>query len=78
MMEIQRTMRPAIKPGARNDVGHFPLDDQRKHAGPVVRIVFQVGVLNDDDIAGGLRQAGSGGSAFTSVALVEQDGKRNP
>ena len=77
-MEIQRTMRPAIKPGTIDDIGHLALDDQREHARPVVRIVFEVGVLNDDDITGGSRQAGSDGGAFASVALVKQDGKRNP
>src|SRR5260370_3869007 len=77
MMEIQRTMRLAKKPGAVDDVGHLALDDQRKHAGPVVRIVFEVGVLNDADITGGAGQAGSDGSAFASVALVKQHRKRN-
>src|SRR5689334_22114895 len=70
-------MRPAIKPRAVNDVGHLALDDQRKHARPVGRIVFEVGVLNNDDIAAGTRQTGSDGGAFPAVAYVKQNSKRN-
>src|SRR3954453_5629587 len=77
-MEIKRKMRLAKKPGAVDDVGHLALDNQRKHARPVIRIVFEVGVLNDDDITGGALQASSEGGSFASVALVKQDRKRNP
>jgi len=74
-MEIQRNDAAGHKPGAVDNVGHFPFDDQRKHARPVVRIVFKVGVLDDDDIARGARQTGSDGGTFPSVALVKQDSK---
>src|SRR5437763_8956970 len=76
-MVIERTMRPAIETRSVDNVGHLPLYDQRKHAGPVVRIVFEVGVLDDDDITGRARQPGSNRGAFASVALVKQHGKRN-
>ena len=71
-------MRLAIEPGAVDDVGHLALNDQRKHARPVVWIVFEIAVSNYDDVTGGARQAGSYGGAFASVALVKQNGERNP
>src|SRR5438477_9204570 len=76
-MVIERTMRPAIETRSVDNVGHLPLYDQRKHARPVVRIVFEVGVLDDDDVTGRTRQAGSNGGAFASIALVKQHGKRD-
>src|SRR5438309_2264092 len=77
MMEIKRSMRPAVETGSVHNVGHLPLYDEWKHARPVVRVVFEVGVLDDDDITGRARQAGSNRGAFASVALVKQHGKRN-
>src|SRR5215831_20571885 len=76
-MEIQRTVGSAIEPGAVDDVGHLPLYDRREHVRPVVWIVFEVGVLNDDDIARDARQAGSDRGAFASVALVKEDCEGN-
>src|SRR6516162_4887415 len=70
-------MRPAVKSRAVDYIGHLAVYDEREHAGPVVRIVFEVGVLNDDNISGNARQAGSHRGAFASVALVKQNGEGN-
>ena len=75
MMEIKRAVRSAIKPRTINDIGDLPIDDQRQHQRPVVRVVFQVRVLNDNDIARSLFEAGSYRTAFTAIALVESDRK---
>ncbi len=45
--------------------------------GHVARVVFQVGILDDDHIAGGGLDAGVDGGAFALVALVE-DGAYTP
>src|SRR5215469_10014077 len=76
MMEIERTVRPSIKARPVNDVGYLSLHDQREHARPVVGVVFEIGILDDDDVAPGVRQPGSDGGPLASVLLVKQHRKR--
>jgi len=73
MMEIKRAVRSAIKPRTVDDIGDLPIDNQREHQRPVVRIVFQVGVLNDNDIARSVFEPGSYRAAFTQIALMKDD-----
>src|SRR6202047_4146031 len=69
-------MRPTIEPRTVDDVRDLSIDDQRKHPRPVVWIVFEVGVLDDDDITGGARETGPHGGAFAPITLVKKDGER--
>src|SRR5712675_468046 len=69
-------MRPTIEPRTVDDVRDLSIHNQRKHPRPVVWIVFEVGVLDDYDIAGGARETGPHGGAFAPITLVKKDGKR--
>src|SRR5258708_38422204 len=69
-------MRPTIEPRAIDNVRDLSIHNQRKHTRPVVRIVFEVGVLDDYDIAGGARETGPHSGAFASITFVKKNGKR--
>src|SRR5262245_12558374 len=69
-------MRPSVKSRTVNDVGNFAIGDQRQHPRPVFGIIFEIGVLDDDDVSRSAREAGSQSGTLTSIALVKQDGER--
>src|ERR1700746_1362412 len=69
-------MGAAIEPGTIDHIGNFPIDDQRKHSRPVVRVVFKVGILDDDDISRGTREPGPQSGTFTAIPLVKKDSER--
>ena len=71
--EVEDAVRPdRQEPRAVDHVGHA-LDDRLDQAMVLGGIVFQVGVLDDDDVAGGLGEAGPHGRPFAAVPLVQDD-----
>ena len=62
----------AREAGAENNVG-FAIDDGFEEARVFLRVVFEVGVLDDDGVAGGGRDAAAQGGAFALVDLVVDD-----
>src|ERR1700722_1516262 len=58
---------------AVNDVGlaGFERAEQR---GIILRIVFEIGILDQDVLAAGISQGGADGRAFTAIFLVKYDG----
>src|ERR1700757_5164339 len=69
-------MWAAIEPGTVDHVGNSPIDDQRKHSRPVVRIVFKIGILDDDDISRGTREASPQSGTLTAIPLVKKGSER--
>lgn len=47
MMVIQSAMRSAIEPRAIDDISDLAIHNKRQHQRPVLRIVFEVGGLDD-------------------------------
>src|SRR5271163_547148 len=68
-------MRPAKEPRTVDDISDLAIHNERQHQRPVVRIVFQVGVLDDDDIARDMSEPGSYSGPFPTVAFVKKDRK---
>ena len=46
----------------------FPLQQRRQQASVFARIVFQIGILNDGELAGGVLDGGTDGGALTLIA----------
>src|SRR6516162_979444 len=68
-------MWPAIKPRAVDDISNLAIHNERQHQRPVVRVIFEVGVLDDDDIARDMSEPGSYSGPFPTVAIVKKDCK---
>src|SRR3974390_2952637 len=64
----------ANEPRTKDDVG-MPLDDGLEELGILLRLIFKIGVLDDDDIAGRMPKPGAESRAFALVDLVEDDGQ---
>ena len=62
----------ADEPRAEDDVG-LVLDDRLDELGILLRVVLEVGILDDDDVAGGVSEAGAQGGPLALVAVVEDD-----
>lgn len=60
----------AEEAGAVDDIG-AAFEDGLEESGVVVGVVFEVGILDEDDIAGGFGEAGVEGGAFALVVVVE-------
>jgi len=58
--------------GAEDDVG-AAVEDGFEEFGVFVGVVFEVGVLDDDGVAGGGGEAGAEGGAFALVDVVVDD-----
>ena len=65
-------MRLADEPRAEDDVG-LALDDRLDELGILRGVVLEVGVLDDDDLAGGMAEPGAERGPFALVLLVEDD-----
>ena len=73
--EQHRFARPQ-KPAAVDDLD-APLDNRADQERIVARIVFQVGVLNQDDVARGPIDAGADGDALALIdGLIDHDRAR--
>ena len=72
MPEVEDPVGLADEPRSVDDVG-LALQDGRWSAGIVLRVVFEVGVLDDDDLAGGVAEAGANRGSLAGVSLVEDD-----
>src|SRR5262245_56113256 len=57
---------------AINDVG-FAFDKWLQKRAIVRRVVFQIGILNDDRVAGASQEAGFDCAAFSLVLIVKND-----
>src|SRR5262249_49795470 len=68
--EVEHAMRLADEPRAVDDV-RVVLDDRLDELGILGRVVLEVGVLDDDDLAGGLAEPGAQRGALSLVAVVE-------
>ena len=67
MPEIEDPVLLADEPRAEDDVGLI-LDDRLDELGILRRVVFEVGVLDDDDLAGGVAEPGAERGALSLVA----------
>ena len=65
-------MRAAVEAVAEDGVG-VTFEDGLQKLGIVAGIVFQVGVLDEDHFAGGLREAGADACALAHVLLVQRE-----
>ena len=65
-------MRLADEPRAVDDVG-LALDDRLDELRVLRGVVLEVGVLDDDDLAGGVAEPGAQGRPLALVLLVEDD-----
>ena len=72
MPEEQHAMRPAEKARSEHRIGP-PVQNRLQERRIVRRVVLQVGVLDDDDVALRLREAGPQRRALALVALVVED-----
>ena len=64
--------RGAEEAGSVDDVG-FAFEQRMEECGIVGGIVFEVGVLDDDEVSGGLLDAAAEGGALAHVLGLEQD-----
>ena len=76
-MELQRTVRAAVEARAVDHIGDLAYHDQVVHLRPVLRIIFEVGVLDDEHVAGRGRERSLQTSAFALVALVIERADRH-
>ena len=69
--QVRPLRPPARKPGAEDDVGDAAVDrlDQRRHVG---RVVLEIGVLDDSDVAVHVRNRRPNGGALAAVLLTDQ------
>lgn len=67
-----RRRRPAVQHARTIDHLRPALQDRLDQAGIVPRVVFEVGILGDDDVAGHVRQGGADGRALAEVARMAQ------
>src|SRR5262249_46497302 len=70
--EVKDTMGTAMKPISKNNIGSS-LEDRIEEIGIIARIVFKISILHQDDVAGCMFEAGAQGSAFSTVAVVQND-----
>jgi len=69
---VQHAVRsPSQETAAEHDVRDV-VSDQCDQRGDLSWIVFQVGVLNDHDVAGGTSEAGADRGSLARVLLVPQ------
>jgi hypothetical protein len=72
MPEIVDALRSAEKARAKDDVG-ATVNEGFEEFAVIARIVFEVGVLNENNIASDLREAAAQSSSFTLVVGLEKD-----
>src|SRR3990172_5673555 len=62
----------ANKSGAKDHLS-LPTHDRGKQLGVLVWVVFEVRVLNEDNVTRGVRKTGTEGCPFTSIGLMIDD-----
>src|SRR5438876_556133 len=72
MPEEQNAMGPAEKTRPVNDVRHASVDGLDQ-LGIVLRVVLQVGVLNNHDVTARLLKSATQGGALPTVSLSEEN-----
>src|SRR6185312_3519690 len=73
--EVKHSMRFADKPAPVHDIGF--LTKYRVQQLPIIlRVIFQIGILNQHDIAGGKFEAVAKGGAFTLIDRFVDDLER--
>ena len=73
MPVIQHAMRLISEESATENDVRFALNDRSQKTRILRRIVFQVGVLNDDDVSAGGFKSGANRRSFAPVLLVEDE-----
>ena len=73
MPEVNHAMRPAAhEPGTEHNVGTI-LQNRRKEDGVFVRVILQVGVLNDYDVARSCLETGAQSCSLAKIAFLQHD-----
>src|ERR1051325_10920775 len=70
MMKIERPMWSSIEPRPEHHIGQLAFCNKILHLFPIVRIVFEIGVLNHKHISGKASESGSQRCSFTSVMFM--------
>ena len=73
MIKIKRAVRPPVEARAVNHVRDLAIRDEVVHLRPIFRLIFEVRILNDDDVTARGDEAGLNGSPLATVALMETD-----
>ena len=68
--EIERPMRPSVETRAEDHIGHLAFCNKIVHLLPIVRIIFEIGVLNHKHISGKPSESGSQRCSFTSIMVM--------
>src|SRR6516162_8573224 len=71
MMKIEAPMRRAVEPRAIDDVSLL-IHKKGPEPMPICGIIFQISILDDDNVARHLPQSRTKSGAFAAVALVEK------
>ena len=66
MPEVEDTVRPAEEPRAEARIGPA-VDNRLEQLPPVSRVVLQIGVLDDDDVAGAHGERLANGGALAAI-----------
>src|SRR4029077_18096169 len=69
--EIVNALRASEKARTEDDVG-AAVEDGLEQLGGVARVVFEIGVLDEDDFAGGFGEAATEGSALALVLRLKE------
>jgi|SRR6516162_5164854 len=71
MVKIETPVRRAVEPRAIDDIGLL-IHKKGPEPVPICGIVFQISILDNDNVACHLPQSGTKSCAFAGVALVEK------
>src|SRR5260370_40569567 len=71
MPEIVHALRAAEKAGAEDDIG-ATVEDGLEQLGIVAGVVFEIGILYEDDFARGFREAAAYSGAFALILRVKE------
>src|SRR6266481_5854782 len=71
MPEIVHALRAAEKAGAEDDIG-ATVEDGLEQLGIIAGVVFEIGILDEDDFAGGFGEAAAEGGAFALVLRLKE------
>src|SRR5258708_4395243 len=69
--EIVDALRAAQEAGAEDDVG-AAVEDGLEQLGIVAGVVFEIGILDEDDFAGGFREAATDSGALALILLLKE------
>ena len=73
MPEVNHAMRPAAQePGTEHNIGMI-LENRCKKYGVFTRVILQVGVLNDDQVAGSCLETCTQSCSLPEIAFLQHD-----